>query len=223
MLLFSINRSRGYQNPSLDIIVIELCSTGGCPLKEAHEHCFQIQSLFMLLFLCHFNVIVVNVLVILLLFCHYQHFISVLHTFYIWYITPSQYQQVSTTSSTKCNFLPFFLACWLGEVPSTSLPFPQSCSVDLVSLLLDSSGTKGDIFQLIRRPFLPPFPFLWNFSSNNPLLVYKLNEELGAKLLLFLVVSWLLSFLPYWIEGFRDFAEISDEFARGISSLLPRF
>ena len=42
--IFSINRSRGYENPSLDIIVIELCSTGGCPLEEACEHCFQIQS-----------------------------------------------------------------------------------------------------------------------------------------------------------------------------------
>jgi hypothetical protein len=44
MLLFSINRSQGYENPSLDIIVIELCSIGGCPLEEAREHCFQIQS-----------------------------------------------------------------------------------------------------------------------------------------------------------------------------------
>jgi hypothetical protein len=44
MLLFSINRSRGYENPSLDIIVIEHCSTGGCPLEEACEHCYLIQS-----------------------------------------------------------------------------------------------------------------------------------------------------------------------------------
>jgi hypothetical protein len=36
--IFSINRSRGYENPSLDIIVIELCSTGGFPLEEACEH-----------------------------------------------------------------------------------------------------------------------------------------------------------------------------------------
>jgi hypothetical protein len=44
MLLFSINRSRGYENPSLDIIVTERCSTGGCPLEEACEHCYLIQS-----------------------------------------------------------------------------------------------------------------------------------------------------------------------------------
>jgi hypothetical protein len=44
MLLFSINRSRGYENPSLDIIVTEHCSTGGFPLEEACEHCYLIQS-----------------------------------------------------------------------------------------------------------------------------------------------------------------------------------
>jgi hypothetical protein len=55
MLLFSINRSRGYENPSLDIIVIELCSTGGCPLEEAHEHCFQIQSVISVVILISFQ------------------------------------------------------------------------------------------------------------------------------------------------------------------------
>jgi len=42
--IFSINRSRGYENPSLDIIVTERCSIGGCPLEEACEHCYLIQS-----------------------------------------------------------------------------------------------------------------------------------------------------------------------------------
>jgi hypothetical protein len=55
MLLFSINRSRGYENPSLDIIVIELCSTGGCPLEEAREHCFQIQSVIYVVILISFQ------------------------------------------------------------------------------------------------------------------------------------------------------------------------
>jgi hypothetical protein len=55
MLLFSINRSRGYENPSLDIIVIELCSTGGCPLEEAREHCFQIQSVIYVIILLSFQ------------------------------------------------------------------------------------------------------------------------------------------------------------------------
>ena len=51
MLLFSINRSRGYENPSLDIIVTEHCSIGGCPLEEACEHCYLNQVLF--LFKCY--------------------------------------------------------------------------------------------------------------------------------------------------------------------------
>ena len=42
--IFSINKGRGYENPSLEIIVIEPCSTGGCPLEEACEHCYQNQS-----------------------------------------------------------------------------------------------------------------------------------------------------------------------------------
>jgi hypothetical protein len=36
--------SRGYENPSFDIIVIELCSTRGFPLEEAHEHFSQNQG-----------------------------------------------------------------------------------------------------------------------------------------------------------------------------------
>ena len=55
MLLFSINRSRGYENPSLDIIVTERYSIGGCPLEEACEHCYLIQVLF--LFKCYFYVL----------------------------------------------------------------------------------------------------------------------------------------------------------------------
>jgi hypothetical protein len=42
--IFSINKGRGYENPSLKIIVTEHCSTGGCPLEEAREHCFLNQS-----------------------------------------------------------------------------------------------------------------------------------------------------------------------------------
>jgi hypothetical protein len=41
---FSINKGRGYENPSLDIIVTERCSTGSCPLEEACEHCYLNQS-----------------------------------------------------------------------------------------------------------------------------------------------------------------------------------
>jgi hypothetical protein len=53
--IFSINRSRGYENPSLDIIVIELCLTGGCPLEEAREHFFQNQSVIFVVILISFQ------------------------------------------------------------------------------------------------------------------------------------------------------------------------
>jgi hypothetical protein len=53
--IFSINRSQGYENPSLDIIVIENCSTGGCPLEEAREHCSQNQSVIFVVILISFQ------------------------------------------------------------------------------------------------------------------------------------------------------------------------
>jgi hypothetical protein len=55
--IFSINKGRGYENPSLEIIVIERCSTRSFPLKEAHEHCFLNQSVIyvvvLISFLCY--------------------------------------------------------------------------------------------------------------------------------------------------------------------------
>jgi hypothetical protein len=55
--IFSINRSRGYENPSLEIIVIELCLNGAFPLEEAREHCSQNQSaisvVILISFQCH--------------------------------------------------------------------------------------------------------------------------------------------------------------------------
>jgi hypothetical protein len=69
--IFSINKGRGYENPSLEIIVTERYSTGGCPLEEACEHCFLNQSAFLLLFRISFLCIVKIMLDILLLFCHF--------------------------------------------------------------------------------------------------------------------------------------------------------
>jgi hypothetical protein len=66
---FSINKGQGYENPSLEIIVTEHCSTGGCPLEEACEHCYLNQVLFLLLFRISFLCIVKIMLDILLLFC----------------------------------------------------------------------------------------------------------------------------------------------------------
>jgi hypothetical protein len=88
--IFSINKGRGYENPSLEIIVTEHCSTGGFPLEEAHEHCFLNQSVIyvgvLISFMCYCGDYVGYITVILPFL---DHFIYVLHTFYIWYITIS--------------------------------------------------------------------------------------------------------------------------------------
>jgi hypothetical protein len=69
--IFSINNGRGYENPRLDIIVMEHCSIGGCPLKEACEHLFLNQSSISIAIHISFMCIVKIMLDILLLFCHF--------------------------------------------------------------------------------------------------------------------------------------------------------
>jgi len=55
--IFSINKGRWYENPSLEIIVTEHFSTEGCPLEEACEHFFlnqiAISVVVLILFLCY--------------------------------------------------------------------------------------------------------------------------------------------------------------------------
>jgi hypothetical protein len=57
--IFSINKSRGYENAILEIIVIEHFSTGGFPLEEAREHFFLNQSVIyvviLISFLCYYG------------------------------------------------------------------------------------------------------------------------------------------------------------------------
>jgi hypothetical protein len=73
--IFSINKGRGYENSSLEIIVTERCSTGGCPLEEAREHCFLNQS-----------VISVVVLISLLCYCgDYVGYITLILPFLVFY------------------------------------------------------------------------------------------------------------------------------------------
>jgi hypothetical protein len=74
--IFSINKGRGYENPSLDIIVTECCSIGGFPLEEACEHCFLNQS-----------VISVVVLISFLCYCgDYAGYITVILPFLAFYL-----------------------------------------------------------------------------------------------------------------------------------------
>jgi hypothetical protein len=77
--IFSINKGRGYENPSWEIILTECCSTGGFPLEEAHEHCFLNQS-----------DISVVVLISLLCYCgDYAGYITVILPFLAFYFCSS--------------------------------------------------------------------------------------------------------------------------------------
>jgi hypothetical protein len=74
--IFSINKGRGYENPILEIIVTEHCSTGGFPLEEAHEHCFLNQS-----------AIYVVVLISFLCYCgDYAGYITIILPFLAFYL-----------------------------------------------------------------------------------------------------------------------------------------
>jgi hypothetical protein len=74
--IFSINKGQGYENPSLEIIVTECYSIGGCPLEEACEHCFLNQS-----------VISVVVLISFLCYCgDYAGYITVILPFLAFYL-----------------------------------------------------------------------------------------------------------------------------------------
>jgi hypothetical protein len=61
--IFNINKGRGYENPSLDIIAIEHCSTRGFPLEEASEHYFLNQS-------------VISVVVLISFMCYYGDYVG---------------------------------------------------------------------------------------------------------------------------------------------------
>jgi hypothetical protein len=105
MLLFSINRSRGYENPGLDIIVIELCSTGGFPLEEAHENFFHIQSdifvIILISFQCYCGECSSYIVVILPFIAFY------LCSAYILYMSCYKWYQ-STFLRRKCGLNVFF-------------------------------------------------------------------------------------------------------------------
>ena len=74
----------------MDIIVIELFSTGVCALEEAHEHCFQIQSaisvVILISFQCHCGECYGYIVVILPLLAFYLCSAYILYlVYYKWY------------------------------------------------------------------------------------------------------------------------------------------
>jgi hypothetical protein len=94
---FSINKGRGYENPSLEIIVTEHCSTGGFPLEEACEHCHMNQS-----------VVYVAISYIISVYCEdYAGYFTVILSFLAFHFCSSYFIYLVSCRST--NFL-FFLA-----------------------------------------------------------------------------------------------------------------
>jgi hypothetical protein len=75
--IFSINKGQGYENPSLEIIVTEHCSIGGCPLEQACENFFLNQS-----------AIYVVVLISFMCYCgDYAGYITVIMPFLAFYLS----------------------------------------------------------------------------------------------------------------------------------------
>jgi hypothetical protein len=84
--ILSINRSRGYENHSLDIIVIDLCSIGGFPLEEAPKHSSQNQSfiyvVILISFLCYCgdcSSYIVSILPFLAFYFSYAYFLYLVY------------------------------------------------------------------------------------------------------------------------------------------------
>jgi hypothetical protein len=81
--IFSINKGRGYENPSLEIIVTECYSIGGFPLEEAYEHFFLNQSaifvVVLISFLCYCGDYARYITIIMPLLAFYFYFAYLLY------------------------------------------------------------------------------------------------------------------------------------------------
>jgi hypothetical protein len=162
MLLFSINRSRGYENPSLDIIVTERCSIGGCPLEEACEHCYLNQVLF--LFKCYS----VAISYIISVYCEdYAGYFTVILLFlafrsssaYFIYLVSCKWYQ-STFLGRNCGYFFFRVETYSGVFK------PQRSVVTRINPRLRDSYMQ-EIQVVLKRTFVGHpcnpcwYPFEW--------------------------------------------------------------
>jgi hypothetical protein len=96
--IFSINKGRGYENPSLEIIVTEHCSTGGFPLEEAREHFFLNQSVISIVvlisFMCYCGDYAGYITVILPFLAFY--FCSAYFLYLVYFATSSRFSHSNT-------------------------------------------------------------------------------------------------------------------------------
>jgi hypothetical protein len=155
--IFSINKGRGYINPSLEIIVTEHCSIGGCPLEEACEHYFLNQS-----------VIYVVVLISFMCYCgDYVGYITVILPFlafyfcssYLLYLVSCKWYQ-STFLGRNCGYFFFRVETYSGIFK------PQRSVIMHINLWLRDSYTQEIQVVLkntsVGHPCNPYwYPFEW--------------------------------------------------------------
>jgi hypothetical protein len=154
---FSINKGRGYENPSLEIIVTERCSTGGCPLEEACEHCYLNQS-----------VISVAISYIISVYCEdYAGYFTVILSFlafhlcsaYFIYLVSCKWYQ-STFLGRNCGYFFFRVETYSGIFK------PQRSVITRINPRLRDSYTQEIQVVLKRTSIGHPcnpcwYPFEW--------------------------------------------------------------
>jgi hypothetical protein len=120
--IFSINKGRGYENPSLEIIVTERCSTGGFPLEEACEHCYLNQS-----------AISIAISYIISVYCEdYAGYFTVILPFLAFYFCSAYFIYLVSCIASSCYGFFYNLhdrVCNLGPLSIETLSKCPGCSV----------------------------------------------------------------------------------------------
>jgi hypothetical protein len=155
--IFSINKGRGYENPSLNIIVIERCSTGGFPLKEACEHCFLNQS-----------VIYVVVLISFMCYCgEYVGYIIVILPFLEFHLCSAYFLYMVYCKCYQSTFLSSNCVNFFFRVETYSSVFkPQRSVITCINPRLRDSYMQ-EIQVVLKRTFVSHpcnpcwYPFEW--------------------------------------------------------------
>jgi hypothetical protein len=155
--IFSINKGRGYENPSLEIIVTERCSIGGCPLEEAREHCFLNQS-------------VISVVVLISFMCYcgdYAGYITVILPFLVFYFCSAYLLYLVFCKWYQSTFLGRNCGNFFFRVETYSSVFkPQRSVVTRINPRLRDSYTQEIQVVLKRTSIGHPcnpywYPFEW--------------------------------------------------------------
>jgi hypothetical protein len=155
--IFSINKGRGYENPSLEIIVTKCCSTGGFPLEEASEHCFLNQS-----------VIYVVALISFMCYCgDYVGYITVILPFLAFYFCSAYLLYLVSCKWYQSTFLSRNCGDFFFRVETYSDVFkPQRSVITRINPRLRDSYTQEIQVVLKRTSVGHPcnpywYPFEW--------------------------------------------------------------